>query len=151
MYKPKVYTASKINYQKLWLSLREDPDWDFVDWTASWVESVYLQAEIDSGLVTDEMFREAWTQNVYDIRKSDFLLIYSRAGEALKGALVEAGVALGNGIDVIAVGLPTEHNWCYYPSVRVIPSLREARQYLYRFTAMIPKRVKGRVSDEQQE
>jgi hypothetical protein len=148
-YRPKVYTASKLHHYVLWKKMRDDMDWDFVDFTASWVDFPTNAAEVGH-LDTDDPeqpsaadFRDGWLKNIADIKRADFVLLYAGRENALKGALVECGVAIGLGIPVLAVGITSEHTWTYHPLVHRFSSLREARQYLYRFTTMIPKRKKG--------
>jgi hypothetical protein len=150
MYKPKVYTASKIHYHLLWQKMKEDMDWDFVQWTASWVDHPDIPNEMEGEEILDSIFREAWIANIKDVKDSDFVLVYSRSGESLKGALVECGCALGLGITVLAVGLPEEHSWTHHPGVVRFPSLKEARQYLYRFTTMIPAAKRRRADQDDQ-
>ena len=147
MYKPKIYTASKLHHATLWRSLREDPDWDFADFTARWVD---FAEELEHDQLTADLFREAWIHDVNDIKISDFVLLYAGGELGLKGALVEVGVGLGIGLTIVTVGLPPDHTWSYHPLVRSFPSLREARLYLYRFTTMVPPsaRKKGLQSND---
>lgn len=149
MYKPKVYTASNIPHFKLWQNLYDDPEWMFCEWTASWVTHPDIENEVNQQEISGDVFRQAWLDNLRDIKASDFLLLYS-GGEALRGALVEAGSALGLGITVVAVGLPNGHSWAFHPGVVTHSSLRSAREYLYRFTVMIPpvKKKSGARIDE---
>ena len=133
-YRPKVYTASRLERQPLWRALTTDPDWDFIEWTAQWVgQKIDQEAE-----VSPEDYRALWSMDLYDVRRSDFLLLFGEDG--LRGALVEAGCALGNGIRVLAIGLNADHSWTYHPMVTRLPSLEEARYYLFRHTIMIPHR-----------
>lgn len=139
MYKPKVYTASKLHHRPLWLKLREDPDWDFIEWTATWVNSLDVMAEIQGREVSPDDYCIGWTQNIKDVKDSDFLLLYAGSHDALRGALIEAGTAIAIGIPVITVALDGHHNWAYHPGVNNYSSFREARAYLYKYTTMIPR------------
>ena len=144
MYKPKVYTASKLHHARFWRLLRNDPEWDFVDFTARWIDI----AEQEQDQPNDDLFREAWIHDVHDIKISDFVLLYAVKEYGLRGALVEVGVGLGIGLTVIAVGVEREHTWTFHPNVKCLPSLREAKAYLYRFTTMVPpNRRKGRLDE----
>jgi hypothetical protein len=136
MYKPKVYTASNLARVKLWHALREEPEWQFVEWTASWIDVPLLDKQEPLDV---ETCAEGWAQNFNDIRKSDFLLLYGMEYRTpLRGALVEAGMALGLGLRVIAVGCDESQTWSYHPRVVRLPTLGEARSLLYRYTTMIP-------------
>jgi hypothetical protein len=150
MYKPKVYTASKLRHHLLWKKMREDIDWDFVEWTASWVDHPEIGNEMSGEEIAGSVFLQAWSQNIYDVRRSDFLLLYSGGENALRGALIEAGCALGIGLQVLAVGVPPDHTWTFHPAVKCFSSLVGARQHLYRFTTMVPpnRKGKGHSSDE---
>lgn len=139
MYKPKVYTASKLHHRPLWLKLREDPDWDFVQWTATWVNSLDVMAELQGRDVAIDDYTVGWSQNIRDVRASDFILLYGGSHDALRGALIEAGAAIACGITVITVALDANHNWAYHPGVRNYSSFRDARAYLYKFVTMVPR------------
>lgn len=144
-YRPRVYTASKPHYVKLWRSLREDPDWGFVDWTASWVTHPDIDAEVNGILTSPGVFSESWAQNVRDVKDSDFVLLYGNPNDAFRGSLIECGIGIGIGIGVLVVGpQPDPHSWIYLPGVRCFPSLREARLHIYRFITMAPPSRRGK-------
>lgn len=145
MYKPKVYTASKLRYAKLWRDIRSDPDWDFVQWTASWPDSPEVFAENEGVPPEPEVFRDGWTKDLLEVRFSDFILLYAKDDENLRGALIECGFAIANGVSVVTVGIFSDtHTWTYLPHVNCFASLRDARQHLYKFTTMAPPKVRGR-------
>ena len=149
MYKPKVYTASKLRHIRLWRTLYDDADWNFVEWTASWVKDHAALAEANGEPVTSRQYQDGWVDNINDVKKSDFLLLYSGQENALRGALIEAGVAIAQGIPVLTVSVPLDHTWVFHPLVRCFSSLREARNHLYRYTTMAPPNRKGRkIEDE---
>ena len=88
-----------------------------------------------------EQLREAWQANVNEVKDSDFVLLYGRtSGKPLAGALIECGVAIAEQIKVLAVGLAPEHTWSYHHLVVNCNTLEVAREYLERFTVMIPPR-----------
>jgi hypothetical protein len=146
MYRPKVYTASKLHHHLLWKKMREDIEWDFVEWTATWVNHSMLENEIAGQVIDPEIYLNAWSQNIWDVRRSDFVLLYSGGENMLRGALVEAGCAIGIGLQVLVVGVPLNHTWAFHPAVKRFPNLVGARQHLYKFTTMVPpnRRAKGR-------
>ena len=147
MYKPKIYTASKLHHATLWRTLRNDPDWEFAEFTARWID---FAEELEDNHITTELLREAWIHDVNDIKTSDFVLLYAGGELGLKGALVEVGIGIGIGLTIVAVGLPADQTWAHHPLVRTFPSLREARLYLFRFTVMAPPsaRKKGLPANE---
>jgi len=147
-YRPRVYTASILGEYRLWQTFAEDPDWAFCKFTASWPYKAQLEWEA-SEPPPQELLREAWQTNIREILDSDFLLLYGRLARIppLRGALVEAGVALGNNIKIIAVGLDLEHTWAQHHLVVHVNSLRDARDYLQRYTVMAPPRSRRTESE----
>lgn len=152
MYKPKVYTASKIHHHLLWQKMKQDIDWDFIEWTASWVDHPDIPNEQSGEDILPTVFRDAWMANIADVRRSDFILLYSGGEEALRGALIEAGAGMAYGLNIVAVGVAESHSWTFHPQVVRMKTLREARDYLYRFTTMVPPNLRGRrrVEDDQE-
>jgi len=142
-YRPRVYTASVLGEYKLWQTFAEDPEWQFCHFTASWPNKAGLEFEAIEPPPTS-LLREAWQQNVAEIKDSDFVLLYARLAKVppLRGALVECGIAIAEGIRVIAVGLDPEHTWGNHHLVVHTATLREARDYLLRYTVMVPPRTR---------
>jgi hypothetical protein len=87
----KIYTASKTTHADKWRALRREHEV-----TASWID------EAGKGQPPD--FSELSARCVTDIQSADILLLYCEPGELLKGALVEAGIALAFGKQVRCVG-----------------------------------------------
>jgi hypothetical protein len=144
MYRPKVYTASHLKHQAMWNTIRTEPDWDFIDWTATWPNCPFAAKELAGEHVPDEAYTNAWMEGVNEVLSSDFVLLYSGGEERLRGALVECGVALGVGIPVCAVGLPPDHSWRYHRQVKCFRSLREARYHLFKYTVAVPPNSRKR-------
>jgi hypothetical protein len=150
LYKPKVYTASKLALYQLWRDLRTDKEWSFVEWTASWplLPEQHLRAE---ETVTEDKMKELWQINIRQVRDSDILLLYGRdTASALRGSLVETGAALGVGARVVAVGIPNtdEFTFCYHHLITRVSNLVEARNYIYRFTILAPRSHKIKKEEE---
>lgn len=129
MNKLKVYTASKLHRHTVWTKLRKDPDWDFVHFTASWIDDPHIQTEMAGQVVGPQIMEENWIKNQDDVEKSNFLLVYS-GGDVLRGALIETGIAIACGVPVVAVAVSAENSWVFHPLVTRIPTLREAREFL---------------------
>jgi nucleoside 2-deoxyribosyltransferase len=64
--------------------------------TASWIDKA------GEGRTAD--YSELATRCIADIESADILLLYCEPGELLKGALIEAGIALALGKQVRCVG-----------------------------------------------
>lgn len=118
--RPMIYTASKLCHASMWKELRGK--WPEVFFTARWPDLV--------GRVPDDG-RNAqifWLHDIADIRKADAVLLYAETGEHLRGALVEAGAALGLGKQVICVGdHPDYGTWRKHPLVTSCDDLAAAR------------------------
>ena len=142
-YRPRVYTASVLGEYKMWQVFAEDPEWAFCKFTASWPFKAHLEFDTENPVGADTL-RDAWQTNVAEIKDSDFVLLYARLAKVppLRGALVECGVAIAEGIRVIAVGLDPEHTWGTHHLVIHTATLREARDYLLRYTVMVPPRTR---------
>ena len=121
----KVYIASKLCHADKWHELRE-----------TWPEVVFVMrwpfchvGNIPDDPVFAKIF---WEQDLEDVSKSDVVLVYAEPGEKLRGALVEAGMAIALGKCVICVGV--EHQdfgtWTHHPLVHRVVDLGEARLVL---------------------
>lgn len=114
--KPSCYTASQMKHRGKWLSLRRDEQ---VEWTAHW-------PDID---VEDTPDNSAWFWRIdhNNVAISDFVLVYAEEGDVLRGALIEAGIAIGMGKTVIVVGSHFCYGtWQYHPAVIRTPTLDSA-------------------------
>ncbi len=119
-----VYTASKLRHATMWRELRTlRPD---IHFTARWPDI--------EGLVPDTPEHAAtfWTHDVADVRRADAVLLYAEAGEHLRGGLVEAGVALGLGKQVVVVGgdHPDFGTWAHHPLVQRARDVEHALQLI---------------------
>ena len=87
----KIYTASKTAHAEKWRALRHDHDV-----TASWIDQAGERHAAD--------YSELAARCITDIESADILLLYCEPGELLKGALIEAGIALALGKQIRCVG-----------------------------------------------
>lgn len=108
---PSVYTASKLKHAKMWRGLREErPD---IAFTARWPD---IEGKVEDSAENAVAF---WTHDIADVRRADAVLVYAEADEHLRGALIEAGVALGLGKQVVVVGdHPDYGTWQHHPLVQ---------------------------------
>lgn len=92
---------------------------------ARWVK----RAEKESELKGDD-FRDLWLECKEDIVSADVVLVYAEDGDVLKGALVEVGIAIANGIPVIIVTSEANRSaygtWIYLDGVEWTNTLEDA-------------------------
>jgi hypothetical protein len=117
----KVYTASKLDQAQRWKDLALE--WTEVKFTARWV-SQHVGSTPDH-----ECFAKVfWEHDAEDVFASDVVLVFAESHEHLRGALVEAGMAIAFGREVIVVGShPDYGTWQYHPAVYRVPNLDYAR------------------------
>ena len=118
----KVYPASKLHHVELWHKWREEWTKDDIIIVARWPFS-------HVGTVPDRSHfaKVFWQHDLEDVIKADVVLVYAVDGEHLKGALVEAGMAIALGKHVIVVGIhPDYSTWQYHPLVHRVPDLEDA-------------------------
>lgn len=107
----RVYTASKLGQAPLWRKLQNE--WPHVFFHARWLRHVELKTP-DS----PENAVRFWQEDEQDVKTADALLIYAAPDEHLRGALVEAGIAIASKVPVIVVGTHVDYGtWQYHPEV----------------------------------
>ena len=124
-----VYTASKLTHAMLWRALRAD--WPEVHFTARWP----WQHINDNGTPkwpSDSAHGAIfWEHDQQDVQRASVVLCYAEPGDILRGALVEAGMALGMGKLVIVVGSNESYStWQYHSRVLRVKDLSSARTLL---------------------
>src|SRR5690242_4583010 len=120
----KVYGASKLLHKDMWVDLRSK--WQEIEFTARW-------PILHVGTVPDEHYfaKIFWVHDYEDVLKADVVLVYAEPEDKLRGALVEAGMAIAFGKQVIVVGEhPDYSTWQYHPQVNRVPNLDMARLLL---------------------
>jgi nucleoside 2-deoxyribosyltransferase len=126
----KVYTASKLREGPRWRKLAEE--WSDIDFVARW-PFIHVTSDGEAGWPGDCAAHgaEFWRQDHEDVARCDVVLVYSEANDILKGALVEAGMALAMGKVVIVVGdNPGYGTWQFHQQVRRVATLEAARSLL---------------------
>ena len=74
---------------------------------------------------------EFWLQGEQDLRDADACVVYGHGEQKLRGALVEAGIAIACGVPVIVVGdHPDYGTWQYHPLVTRVPNVNAAVEHL---------------------
>lgn len=116
----RVYTASKMKHASKWMELNNTCP--FIHCHARWLK----RAAMGEGDPEGSAF-EFWQENEQDIITADYLLVYVESGDHLRGALVEAGIAIANRVRVIVVGdHPDYGTWKYHPNVEWADDMDEA-------------------------
>ena len=116
----RVYTASKLEEYKRWLKIQKEHPGVFFH--ARWIKHMEIGTPDRS-----ERAQEFWLQDQEDVESADVVLLYETNGKVLKGALVEAGMAISRGIPVLVVGDEAKiGNWVYHPGVTIVATLEEA-------------------------
>lgn len=121
----RVYTASKLHYAPMWRELRVDADWRFVHFTARWPFMTLCEFHASEAA---PQARHFWMHDEHDVAQSDVVLVYAEPEDHLRGALVEAGMALGAGKRVLLVGENEGFGtWQWHPRVGRVSNLHFAR------------------------
>lgn len=124
----RVYTASQTRHYETWIRLWSE--WTEVQFTSSW--PFMFSAGVPESPENASRF---WYKDLQEVKGSDVVLVYAEPRDTLRGALIEAGCALGLGKRVICVGEnPGFGTWQYHPSVFQVVDLEEARAVLTRWT-----------------
>lgn len=123
--KIRVYGASKLKDSKVWLTMRDDYA-DDVELVSRWPTEF-------AGKVPDtpEFARKFWTIDEEDVRNCEVLFIFppTNPHAPLRGALVEAGMAIALGKPVFVIGkCPDYGTWQYHPLVLRVDTLWHAVQ-----------------------
>lgn len=122
----RIYTASVLAHYSMWIGLRSNPDWKKFTWSASWPEA-YAKDKVE----TREKAVKFWAQDIKEVLSSNAVLIYAERDDILRGAICEAGAALGQGIDVLIIGdCSSLSTWQYHPLVTKVPNFPEALDVL---------------------
>lgn len=122
--KVRVYGASKLKDHKVWLTMRDDYA-DDVELVSRW-QTEHIGKTPD----TPEFARQFWLEDEEDVRKSDVLFVFPpKSGNPLRGALVEAGMAIALGKPVFVIAKCADYGtWQYHPLVHRVDTLWHAVQ-----------------------
>ena len=108
----RVYTASKLKHAQMWRDLSKQ--WNRVFFHARWLK----HTEIGTPDAKEHAGR-FWMEDEADVKVADAVLVYAAPEDHLRGALVEAGMAIAYTIPVIVVGShPDYGTWQHHPCVR---------------------------------
>lgn len=113
----RLYGASKTEHAHLWRDVRDELREDGVDIVSTWIDEA---GEGESASLVD-----LWVRCIEETRSAHLLVAYHREGDVWKGAFVEVGAALANGIPVYVMGRPPG-SWTNHPLVMFVSSVDEA-------------------------
>ena len=117
----KIYIASKTRHAPRWLELRAYVD---VWWPG---ECKVISSWIDeAGPGETVSFSDLWIRCVQEASSATALIVYAEPDDVLKGALVEVGAALGNGVRVFVVGVQPGWSFVNHPLVTKCESIEDA-------------------------
>ncbi len=87
-----IYVASKTAHAMMWRTYRLN-GWPII---STWID--------EAGVGESASLEDLWRRCIDEAKGARAVLLYREPGEVLKGAFVEAGAALANGVPVHAVG-----------------------------------------------
>lgn len=94
----------------------------------------------DPSSMTDDDYKVCWIVDQHDVASCDVLLVYAEEGDELRGALVEAGMAIALNKMVIVVGnSPCYGTWQNHPNVIYAKDLDHAKRLIENYY-MEPRR-----------
>lgn len=120
----RVYTASKLKHAPKWRDLcAATPG---IQAHARWLKHNVIGTP-DSA----ENAAEFWLQDEQDVRDADVVMVYGEGDDKIRGALVEAGIAIACGIPVVVVGEHSDYGtWQFHPGVTRMPDLPSAIAFI---------------------
>jgi hypothetical protein len=124
----KVYIASKLAYAERFRIMRMQWKREGIDLHARWHD----QAQHEES-ATPEDFHIFWLVDEEDVKRSNAVIVYAEPQDKLRGALIEAGIAIGAGILTILVGdSPDFGTWQHHPCVLRAATLEYAKLLILR-------------------
>lgn len=131
----RVYTASKLHHADKWRQLCASNT--SVQCHARWLKHIAMGTPD-----TAEHAAEFWLQDEQDVCDADAVLVFAEGDDRIRGALVEAGMAIAYDIPVIVVGEHQDYGtWQYHPGVTRAADLDDALRILAAIEPRYRKRV----------
>jgi hypothetical protein len=126
----KVYIASKLKYADEFREHRALWKLSGIDLHARWFDQAIIE---QTQQATPQDFHIFWLVDEEDVKESDAVIVFGAMGDKLRGALVEAGIAIGQGILTILVGDCEDFGtWQHHPVVTRANTLEQAREMILR-------------------
>ncbi|MES1986659.1 MAG: hypothetical protein V4440_01270 [Pseudomonadota bacterium] len=125
----KVYIASKLHNAERFKGFREKWKAEGIDLHARWFDQAIIEQTTEP---SNEDFHIFWLVDEEDVKCSDAVIVYGEKDDNLRGALVEAGIAIACGILVILVGDCNFGTWQHHPLVVRAGSFEHAKVMILR-------------------
>jgi nucleoside 2-deoxyribosyltransferase len=124
----RVYFASKLRHGGRWRTLCASAH-QFVAY-ARWLKHTSIGTPD-----TPDNASTFWLEDQQDVKHADVVVVYAEPGEHLRGALVEAGMAIAYGKPVVVVGdHPDYGTWQYHPLVHRVADFDEMLSFLSQYS-----------------
>ncbi len=124
-YRLAIYFASKTDHAPMAKLLQTE--WTEFTWTSRWPLYVGKVEHFQN----EAMAKIGWEYDLADIQAANVVLVFSKPEDTLRGALVEAGMAIALGKKVLVVGENDSYGtWQYHPLVLHAPNMLQARNIL---------------------
>jgi nucleoside 2-deoxyribosyltransferase len=118
-----VYIASKMDRAGEWRKLYSYSD--LINIVSRWP---FLEPSVDP---TPNNAKKFWRTDYLDIQSCDFLICFAAGEDKLRGALVEAGMAIGMGKTVIVIGNHDDYGtWKYHEQVISFSTMEAALEHI---------------------
>lgn len=117
-----IYVASKIHHAKYLIGVRQNLLKQDININSRWL----YQAQYEE-TSTPDLYKIFWGIDFTDIHNSNAVLIYAEEGDKLRGALVEAGIAIALNKPVIVIGDHLDYGtWQHHQGVYRAKTFDEA-------------------------
>lgn len=124
----KVYFASQLHHARKWLDMSLNSGGHYFT-HARWLRHVMHYSTTEA----PENANWFWCCDHEDVVSADVLVCYAEGDDHLRGALVEVGIALASGVQVVVVGNHHDYGtWQHHPGVTRVADLSELHQLLVR-------------------
>lgn len=134
----RVYTASKLKHAAMWRGICAGTP--HVQFHARWLKHSAIGTPD-----TAEHAADFWMQDEQDVKHADAVLVFAGTGEHLRGALVEAGMAIAYGVPVIVIGQSDDYGtWQHHPGVTKAMDMDDAMSILRTITPRYRRATSGR-------
>lgn len=119
----KVYIAGKTRHAAFFAEVIQKMLPLGVTCTSRWIDHI-----LNGQSETPENARRFWVEDEEDVRAADYTIVWATEGDTLRGALIEAGMAIAFGKKVIIIDRFGDNGgtWQYHPSVTRCNRLSDA-------------------------
>lgn len=127
---PRIYVATKLHHAAQFRKLRLAWNSIGLHIISRWLDMEHVETGA-TGALPDDDYKLFWLIDEADVRSCDVVLVYGEPKDNLRGALVEAGIGIGCGKLILAVGENENFGtWQHHPQVIRIATLEHAKTML---------------------